>query len=100
MLIFSGAYIVEMLIVHLLMMGCGLLYRATLWSSGVAWNICKDALRMRRYRVDLSLLGSNKQETREIINMPNNIFTSQNVTKTTQDALVKESTAHICIDIN
>lgn len=108
MLIVSGAYLVEMLIVHMLMMGSGLLYRATVWSSGLAWNTCKSALYTYLNPVDSSSTpeSSQKQLSANLIpnsnlnldvlqESPGNEQTRHSDTDTTE-----HTDTYVCIDIN
>lgn len=107
MLIVSGAYIVEMLIVHMLMMGSGLLYRATVWSSGLAWNTCKNALYTYLNPVDSSILDSSQmQPSVNLIpysNMNHDMLQESpgnEQTHHTDTDNTEHTDAYVCIDIN
>ena len=101
MLIVSGAYIVEMLIVHMLMMGSGLLYRATIWSSGFAWNTCKNALYSYLYPIDLPIHDSSQRQPSANSNVNNDM-----VQETSEDEQINNidttetNDTYVCIDIN
>jgi len=100
MLIVGGAYIIEMLIMHILMMGSGILYRATIWSSGLAWNTCKNALYSYLYPLDLPIHDSNQRQPSANSTTNHDMVqeTSENEQINNDDT--ENTDAYVCIDIN